>query len=452
MLTAVLQPPFAPAPPPAVASPIETPRPGWVPPTGIAPGAPVAFQTPGGLLSGRVLSAELETRFDIGWTDCCTPDGSDGIPPTGGPGPSRWGAQQSQRLDLRVRLDADALTNDPTRVGGIARRAAELIEQEQTRRTMALATYAGSEVNYLTYTVAGAGTAGTTPTGLCNSSGDYNTYGTTATTSTWANTAATVEGIQAAMVQWRSMSAASATSRATVGSRLWYADAMSEMYTATADAWEYTTSPAWTDIRISTTYTYADAGWHLASGDLHRPKKPEDRLREMIRDRMAPAVVRARDWEKNPVRPGLRKTDDFRELRARETLAKVIGDDRFRRFVRDGFVTCKAKSGRTYQIFPGGNFTRVYAGGKEEDRLCVVLNGQFPPTDSLIVRYLMILNDEAGFRKLAVNQGQGERRREAEARDARPLAEVYRSLKQEYGTYGGGRTRAARPPAAKAAG
>ncbi|MGQ4828621.1 hypothetical protein, partial [Enterococcus faecalis] len=40
--------------------------------------------------------------------------------------------------------------------------------------------------------------------------------------------------------------------------------------------------------------------------------------------------------------------------------------------------------------------------GKQLDRLCVVLKGEYTPTDSLIVRYLMIMNDEENFKKIAI--------------------------------------------------
>jgi hypothetical protein len=64
-----------------------------------------------------------------------------------------------------------------------------------------------------------------------------------------------------------------------------------------------------------------------------------------------------------------------------------------------------AKSGLIYQIFPGHDFTKVYNRGIMVDRYCVVLQGGFPPTDSLIMRYLLILNNEKMFESFAIKHG-----------------------------------------------
>jgi hypothetical protein len=98
----------------------------------------------------------------------------------------------------------------------------------------------------------------------------------------------------------------------------------------------------------------------------------------------------------------LGQTTDIRETRARETLKRVLGDDKFKRFLKHGFVSVRAKSGLVYQIFPAHGITNVYRDGEHIERLCVVLRGSFPPTDSLIMRYLLILNDERDFRKHAI--------------------------------------------------
>jgi hypothetical protein len=125
-----------------------------------------------------------------------------------------------------------------------------------------------------------------------------------------------------------------------------------------------------------------------------QPLTPQERLRQLLRDRSAPTILTARSR--------LGPTNDIREKRARETLCRVIGPDKYRRFLRHGFVAARAPSGRVYQMFPGSAFTKVYRDGVLVERLCVVLQGGFPPTDSLIVRFLMVLNQEAEFRRLAV--------------------------------------------------
>lgn len=155
----------------------------------------------------------------------------------------------------------------------------------------------------------------------------------------------------------------------------------------------------------------------------HRAYQAKNRIREIIQKRQAPTVITSRK--------GLRPTGDLREQRARETLRRIIGDGNFRNFLRTGFVTVKSKrEGLTYQIYPGSDFTNVYQQGKMVERLCVVLLGNFPPTDSLIVRYLMIMNNPKQFRDLAIKHsvrksipaGQSQQ-------EHRSLPEIFNNLK-----------------------
>lgn len=121
---------------------------------------------------------------------------------------------------------------------------------------------------------------------------------------------------------------------------------------------------------------------------------PEERMRQMIQARMAPVFHRRRR--------SLSIAMDVREERARQTLRRIIGEQAYRKFMRDGFITVVPKSGLTYRIFPGDGMTEVYDRGIMVDRLCVVLQGNFPSTDSLLMRYLLILNDEGEFSSYAV--------------------------------------------------
>lgn len=84
------------------------------------------------------------------------------------------------------------------------------------------------------------------------------------------------------------------------------------------------------------------------------PKTPEERLREMIQKRMAPVViVRGRKRE------SLSFARDEREKRARETLRRIIGEQAFRRFIRDGFITVVPRSGLTYRIYWSWHYGRI---------------------------------------------------------------------------------------------
>ena len=126
----------------------------------------------------------------------------------------------------------------------------------------------------------------------------------------------------------------------------------------------------------------------------------------------------------------MRDAGDIREQRARATLRRVVGDAKFRSFLKTGFVTVQGPSGLTYQIFPGHGITRVFDHGKPVERLCVVLRGDFAPTDSVITRFLMLLNDEAQFRSLAIRSNFSNIRRALPEADLRPLLEIFSGMKQ----------------------
>lgn len=147
---------------------------------------------------------------------------------------------------------------------------------------------------------------------------------------------------------------------------------------------------------------------------------PKDRLREIIRKRQSPIIINSRKH--------IQHTQDLREIRARETLKLVIGDEKYRNFLRNGFVSAKAKSGKIYQMFPGHDMTTVYLDGKKIEKLCVVFKGNFPPTDSLIMRYLLILNDEEDFRKHAIRHTVYPASIQEVDVDNRSLPEIYRGM------------------------
>lgn len=167
--------------------------------------------------------------------------------------------------------------------------------------------------------------------------------------------------------------------------------------------------------------TYATTGnWSWEECEPFKQLTPQERLREIIRSRHAPAFHSRR----NP----MRQPEDIRETRARETLRAVLGEDKFRQFIKNGFVTVWAKSGLVYQIFTGHGITRVYDKGKQVERLCVVLRGNFPPTDELIMRYLLILNDERDFRKHAIKHTVSRPEKVKPVMSDKSLTEIYREI------------------------
>jgi len=149
--------------------------------------------------------------------------------------------------------------------------------------------------------------------------------------------------------------------------------------------------------RVTAEYECTGAGLTFRNWEWEcRPiiRTPAERLRDIIASRHAPAIIGKRIAA--PI------NTDAREIRARETLKLVVGEEQYRRFLKHGFVTAfNRKSGRTYKIGTGHQMTDVFEKGKHITRLCVLLAGDFPPTDHLIVRYLMALNDEERLWALA---------------------------------------------------
>lgn len=155
---------------------------------------------------------------------------------------------------------------------------------------------------------------------------------------------------------------------------------------------------------------------------------PVERMKEILRSRIAPsAIIKRRE---------LRPTTDIREIRARQTLRRLIGEQAFQKFAVRGFITFKGNSGRTYQIFPGHEKVAVWEKGKQIEQLCVILTGDFPPTDSVIMRLLLIQESEDRFKKLAnvfspnyaPSRGRAE---EVEQPKILTLPEIFASLKEQ---------------------
>jgi len=176
-----------------------------------------------------------------------------------------------------------------------------------------------------------------------------------------------------------------------------------------------------TDPYLSTgnSYTTNDNTWSMWVDARHVPT-PSERLRGIIQARQAPFII--------GTRKPIKLTVDPKEVRARETLLRVLGEEKYRGFLRNGFVSVRGKSGKVYQIYPGHDITKVYQNGQMVERLCVVLTGSFPPTDALIMRFLLILNDEEEFRSFAIKHSVSPRRRDQKVVDMRPLPEIYKSL------------------------
>jgi len=199
-------------------------------------------------------------------------------------------------------------------------------------------------------------------------------------------------------------------------------------YDVTVDGTISYTADGWPSITDGCTTTTTGTGIEWT----RFPVTPNERLKAIIQKRQAPMFLPSRggdfyDLGRNP----LQKTNDEREARARQTLHRVIGSEKYRKFIKHGFVSVTAKSGLTYQIFPSHGITCVYKRGEMVERLCVVLKGQFPPTDSLIMRYLMILNNEEEFRDISISHKVFKPKPRLQEVDHRPLAVIYQELKND---------------------
>lgn len=123
-----------------------------------------------------------------------------------------------------------------------------------------------------------------------------------------------------------------------------------------------------------------------------------------------------------------------RELTARETLLKLLGREKYDECLQKGRLHVKAKSGKIYVIKPGYSFVNVYERGKLLGNICIQLSGDWPETDSLIMRYLLLLNDEERLYDQGVWTKAGEDPsffdRDSGEVELTPLTELLTNLKQ----------------------
>jgi hypothetical protein len=152
------------------------------------------------------------------------------------------------------------------------------------------------------------------------------------------------------------------------------------------------------------------------------PPSPREQLRRAMAQRLAPAI--------HVLRKALTPAEE-QETRARGTLRRVVGDEKFQRYLCCGFVTVRnPRNGLTYQCFPGHGGVKVWKDGKMVESWCVFLQGNFPPTDQLITRYLMVLNNPDQLRAIAnVSQGRNPMHQPQQALPQEDLVQLFKKLK-----------------------
>lgn len=169
----------------------------------------------------------------------------------------------------------------------------------------------------------------------------------------------------------------------------------------------------------------SNSNWNNQYQYFCRQPTLKERFSEIIKSRCSPNILTKRKT--------LQLTSDIREQRARETLKRIIGQQKFIGFIKHGFISVKGKSGLVYQIFPGSGITHVFDKGNLIERLCVVLKGNFPPTDSLVMRFLLIINNEQQFRSLSIKHSiyKSECSHLNGPVETKPLAEIFNLLKNK---------------------
>lgn len=130
---------------------------------------------------------------------------------------------------------------------------------------------------------------------------------------------------------------------------------------------------------------------------------PEEKLKRKIREQLEP-VLSGEDGR--PFRATDRSADfsavQQNEIVALHLLRKMLDRDRWRKYLKYGFVDVQGKSGMTYQILRGQAHVRVFKRGVKVCELCVKLrNHAMPPTDEVITRMILAECDEADLWKRA---------------------------------------------------
>ena len=99
-------------------------------------------------------------------------------------------------------------------------------------------------------------------------------------------------------------------------------------------------------------------------------------------------------------RTNIIKNISSQEETAIEALREMISERDFRKYLRDGFILVKGKSGKIYQIFRQYQHIKVWKHGRITEEICIGFkNGKIPLTDKVLAFKIMIETDENDFWK-----------------------------------------------------
>lgn len=122
-------------------------------------------------------------------------------------------------------------------------------------------------------------------------------------------------------------------------------------------------------------------------------------FRMRLKHQMEPPIVFSRNFEIEAHRTSPA------EAKARMLLRDIIGEEAYGEYLRCGFVKVVGPSGLQYCIRGGHNMMEVRDPRRPQvvrERVCVVFkNSDLPHTDSVIMRILLVQNDEFGMRAVA---------------------------------------------------
>lgn len=90
------------------------------------------------------------------------------------------------------------------------------------------------------------------------------------------------------------------------------------------------------------------------------------------------------------------------EEKAQRTLRDMLSEPEFKKYLKYGFVSILASSGKVYQVFRNTHHIKVWHKGILEEELCVYIkNPKIPPTDKIIAFLIMIMSDEQDLRQIS---------------------------------------------------
>ena len=211
----------------------------------------------------------------------------------------------------------------------------------------------------------------------------------------------------------------------------WFTDAEDNNYSKNYQTWATASNTYILDTTTTDTNGWAvqsAAGWAIKyEYDWNRmrlrPKTAREKLQEIIQARITPAIHTRRQPIATP--------QDHREIKAHDTLQLLIGPQRYRQFLKNGYVTIHSQqNGKTYQVYPGTKFTHVYDHGQREQDLCIYLAHDFPPTDQLIAKILLIQTDPNHYHRIANKHRPAQPSVITPQQPILSLPEIYRELKK----------------------